>query len=330
MDKILTISIAAYNVEKFLRSTLNSLCEQTVIEDLEIFVVDDGSTDETLCIAQEYEKKFPDSFFAVHKENGGYGSTVNYSIAHATGKYFKLLDGDDWFCKENLNAFIQFLKNQDADIVLSPYYQVLTGIGEKNLIDDNRCIDGLKKMENASIKSSLLMHEMAVKTEVLQKQRKQITEHCFYTDNEYLYMALLNSKTITRFDLPVYCYQIGVEGQSVSVEGIRKHYTDKSKVACKIYKWYEEVNIDSYTGYHKEILNQKILGLTDGTYSAYMTLENSKKGKKELIKFDKKIKKEFPEIYRLTMSVKKIKLFRASKYSAFAYLRKKYLKSFEV
>ena len=94
MDKILTISIAAYNVEKFLRSTLNSLCEQTVIEDLEIFVVDDGSTDETLCIAQEYEKKFPDSFFAVHKENGGYGSTVNYSIAHATGKYFKLLDGD--------------------------------------------------------------------------------------------------------------------------------------------------------------------------------------------------------------------------------------------
>ena len=53
MDKILTISIAAYNVEKFLRSTLNSLCEQTVIEDLEIFVVDDGSTDETLCIAQE-------------------------------------------------------------------------------------------------------------------------------------------------------------------------------------------------------------------------------------------------------------------------------------
>ena len=88
MEKILTISIAAYNVGDYIKNTLDSLVVPEVMDKLEVFIVDDGGTDETLKIAKEYEEKYPETFHAVHKENGGYGSTVNYSIAHATGKYF--------------------------------------------------------------------------------------------------------------------------------------------------------------------------------------------------------------------------------------------------
>ena len=154
--------------------------------------------------------------------------------------------------------------------------------------------------------------------------------HIFHriTHDVIVFLSLLRAETITHFKLPVYCYQLGVEGQSVSIDGIRKHYFDKSKVANQIYNWYRENNPDSYQGFHKKLLLREILGITNDAYCAYMTLENVKIGKKELIDFDKNMKKEFPEIYKETMSVKKIRLLRETHFLAFHYLRKRYLKVF--
>ena len=95
MSKVLTVSIAAYNMESYIRQTLNSLIVPEILEKIEVLVVDDGGTDGTLAIAKEYETKYPITFHAIHKENGGYGSVINKSIELATGKYFKQLDGDD-------------------------------------------------------------------------------------------------------------------------------------------------------------------------------------------------------------------------------------------
>ena len=95
MTKLLTVSIAAYNMEKYIRQALDSLLSCRHAQSIEIFVIDDGGTDHTLEIAKEYAWKHPGTVIPVHKENGGYGSTINYSIEHATGKYFKQLDGDD-------------------------------------------------------------------------------------------------------------------------------------------------------------------------------------------------------------------------------------------
>ena len=88
MNKTLTISIASYNVEKFLRETLDSLCSPEILDDIEVIIVNDGSKDSTPLIAQEYVTKYPQSFILIDKENGGYGSTINASLDIAKGKYF--------------------------------------------------------------------------------------------------------------------------------------------------------------------------------------------------------------------------------------------------
>ena len=106
MGKILTISVAAYNVENYIRDTLESLVIPELLDDLEIFIIDDGGTDKTLAIAKEYELKYPNTFHAIHKSNGGYGTTVNWSIKNATGKYIKLVDGDDWIDANGLKALV--------------------------------------------------------------------------------------------------------------------------------------------------------------------------------------------------------------------------------
>ena len=66
MGKLLTISIAAYNVEEYIRNTLDSLIVPEILDKLEVFIVDDGGNDDTLQIAREYEAKYPETFHAVH------------------------------------------------------------------------------------------------------------------------------------------------------------------------------------------------------------------------------------------------------------------------
>lgn len=87
-----------------------------------MIIEDDGSTDRTFDIAKKYEKLYPDVYKAVHKENGGYGSTINNSIKLANGKYFKQLDGDDWFDTEHLEDFLSWLLKVNSDFVITPYY----------------------------------------------------------------------------------------------------------------------------------------------------------------------------------------------------------------
>lgn len=67
-------------MEGYLEKCLSSLAVPEIEDDLEVFVIDDGGTDHSLEIAQAYARKYPDIFIPVHKENGGWGSTVNYSI----------------------------------------------------------------------------------------------------------------------------------------------------------------------------------------------------------------------------------------------------------
>ena len=95
-EKILSVSIASYNVEAYLEECLESFVNSKVMDDLEVLVIDDGSSDSSPEIAQWYVDKFPDTFRLIRKENGGHGSTINKGIEVASGKYFKVVDGDDW------------------------------------------------------------------------------------------------------------------------------------------------------------------------------------------------------------------------------------------
>ena len=76
--KIVSIVIPTYNVEKYLRRCLDSLLyDATVLKDIELIVVNDGSKDSSLEIAREYENNYPDTVVVINKENGGHGSTIN-------------------------------------------------------------------------------------------------------------------------------------------------------------------------------------------------------------------------------------------------------------
>lgn len=130
-EKILTVVAPAYNVEKYIRKCLDSLLIAEVLSDLEVLIIDDGGTDHTLEIAETYVKRAPDTFKVITKENGGHGSVINCGIQEATGKYFKVVDGDDWVDKRNFKKLISILKHTNTDIVASNYCWVFEKTGEK-------------------------------------------------------------------------------------------------------------------------------------------------------------------------------------------------------
>ena len=116
--KVISIVIPAYNMEKYIARCLDSLLISN-LDDVEILVVNDGSQDRTSEIAHTYQDRFPSSIKIIDKTNGNYGSCINVGLTLASGKYFRILDSDDYFYKEHFAAYVKALKNIDADVVLT-------------------------------------------------------------------------------------------------------------------------------------------------------------------------------------------------------------------
>ena len=117
-DKILTVVVPSYNAEKYLCETMPSILETRNKDLIDLIIVNDGSTDLTREIAERIERQYPEIVRVINKENGGHGSAVNTGIEYAVGKYFKVVDADDWVDTENLDSLIEYLQKTDVVTIL--------------------------------------------------------------------------------------------------------------------------------------------------------------------------------------------------------------------
>lgn len=140
MSKI-SVLVPVYNVERYLSECLDSLIKQT-LKDIEIIAVDDGSTDSSGKLLDEYAVK--DSRINVfHKRNTGYGNTMNVALSQATGEYVAILESDDFIAPEALEKMYQAASEQQADVVRANYYHFYDdGTEFKDLLHDypKKCI----------------------------------------------------------------------------------------------------------------------------------------------------------------------------------------------
>lgn len=319
MHKLLTISIAAYNAEPYLEKCLDSLLISNM-DRIEVLIENDGSKDNTAAIGQRYEEKYPGVFRVVNKENGGYGSTINKSIQLAQGKYFKQLDADDWYDTKNLEQLVSALEEIEADCVYTPFVEYYEADGSESLKKAEAVAEGLCEVGQIAGQDWFLhMHALAFKTELLREHNVEILEHCFYTDMEYVAYPLMHTKTVFVFDKQIYYYRIGREGQSVSIEGWKKHYPDHVRVIKQLLTHYEELNQAD------PVIRQKLITRISGMYRLQHILFLLMKNKKqELIDFDKHIRVEFPAFFQESKPYMgpRVKLLRASQYLLYPFLRK--------
>ena len=322
MEKILSISIAAYNIEKYIYSTIESLINEDVIEKMEILIVSDGSTDNTVKIGKEYEKKYPGSIRVIEKENGGWGSTVNAGIQNARGKYFKLIDGDDQAMTENLSDFVHYLEKSNYDLVLTPYIEFIDETGElKEKISYGEFAGGGISASDIPEDAHVNMHECCFKTSLLKDNHIKITEKCFYTDVEFVIRGLSVTKSIGFLDKIIYKYRVARAEQSMSINGFRKHYRDHLKMTYNMLEFEKNYSGDAQI---KNVIQNRLKKVVMMQYNIFCLLEGTAEQKTDLEKFDELLKYNYPSLYHVSM--KKVTLLRKSKFISYPFLAKYYSK----
>jgi Glycosyltransferases involved in cell wall biogenesis len=327
-EKILSVSIACYNVEKFLRQTLDSCLVPEIMDKLEVLIVNDGSKDGTADLAREYTAKWPDTFVLIDKENGGYGSTFNASVRAATGKYFRLLDGDDWFDGDGLREFIGVLEKAEEDMIITRFRRVFESDGHTEDRDEGAKIPfETGTFDELPDGAWFTMHAITYRTAILRDHNVTITEHCFYTDQEYDLLPLRWVNTVRIVPLVVYCYRIGRGEQSVSVEGLEKHYNEQTIVLKKLYGVYadaykKQTRRDNY-------IYKYFVKRTRFQIRTYLVISKSEKHKRELMDFVNYLKTEQPDIYRdLVKQSKFVRLLVRSGFLAYGFLHGVMLKKY--
>lgn len=309
MEKILTISIAAYNVESFLFNTLDSfILSKPYMDLLEVIVVSDGSKDKTVEIANKFKQKYPNTFVVIDKDNGGYGSTINASIPIARGKYYKLVDGDDWVESSELEKLIDSLITSEADMILTKYCTVVDGTEETETIDCGYAFDNKEHKSNVLYGHSLPMHMIAVKTSILKNNTIHITEKCFYTDLEYVVKLLPHVHNVFLLDATVYMYRIGREEQSVSIRSWQKNVEQAIKVTYELSDYYGKIDEDISDQNMKRYILEKVSSSAINKYRILLSFPAKREVKERIKNYDKELSSVNPEIRRECSSNKLVLL----------------------
>ncbi len=249
MKKLLTIVVPTYNTEKYLSRCIDSLIVPEFMDCLEILIVNDGSLDGSLALAYQYEKLYPLTVSVINKKNGGHGSTINVGIERAQGKYFRVLDSDDWFDTAEFKAYLNELSSMDVDMVL--------GHSTRELVYEN-CSQPLeyKGIEFGKIYTAdrfdysnfpadkfIILANVTYLTEVLRRSNLKLYEKCFYVDVQYSSFVFLKVKTFTFSSHNVYRYFIGRPEQSVSVNGFRKNFEHHRRVMLSCAQYLMDNNL---------------------------------------------------------------------------------------
>lgn len=222
--KYISFAVPCYNSAKYMGHAIESILKGG--KDVEIIIVNDGSKDDTLKIAKEYESRHPGIIRVVDKENGGHGDAVNTGLKYATGLYFKVVDSDDWVDAEALAAVLRVIKRMhgdgvDIDMLISNYVYEKVGVQHKkivhyrNVLPENEII-GWKDMGRFHVGQYILMHSVIYRTELLKLCQLELPKHTFYVDNIYVYYPLPHVNTIYYLDVNLYRYFIGRDDQSVN------------------------------------------------------------------------------------------------------------------
>ena len=244
--KLLTVAIPCYNSQDYMEHAVETAL--VAGEDIEILIVDDGSTDDTAKIADRLEAENPGIVRAIHQENGGHGRAVNTGLANANGVYYKVLDSDDWFDRAALLKVMNLLRSfvqdgQGVDMLLANY------VYEKPSVKKHKAIryDGVfpentvfswSDVKHFKISQNILMHSVIYRTKMLRECGLELPKHTFYVDNIFVYYPLPHVKSMYYINEDLYRYFIGREDQSVNEQVMIGRIDQQLKV--------NKIMIDSY------------------------------------------------------------------------------------
>ena len=299
--KLITVAIPCYNSAEYMGKAIDSALSGG--EDVEIIIVNDGSTDNTANIANEYAEKYPTIIKVIHQDNKGHGGAINSAMNIAEGIFFKVLDSDDWFDQDAFMKVIDKLSdivksNIGLDMMVVNY--VYEKINKKNKkvvhfrnimpVDVIFDFDDIKHIAPGRY---MMMHSIIYRTRLLKNAKINLPEHTFYEDSIFAFAPLEYVKNICYLDVNLYRYYIGRTDQSVNEQIMISRIDQQLRVNYYIIDFMAKAKFDSVKKY-KYMLSfleivlivSSILLLKEGTEEALLKKKNLWKYLKEHDKRD--------------------------------------------
>lgn len=240
-DKVFSVVMACYNAEKYLDETINSLLGQSFSfgSNIQLILIDDGSTDNTAEICQKYQKQYPDNIIYLHQENQGQGSARNLGLKYVKGKYINFLDSDDKFSGNTFYSVYEFFERHydEIDFVSVPIFFFDKSVGQHPLnykYEEDKIIDLNKNWDCPQLSSSSAFFK-----------KELFDNYSFKTDFVNSEDSLMINKML--IDHPVY----GVVKDAIY--WYRKRTNDSSTIDSSTSK--KDFYIDRLKRYFKELIN---------------------------------------------------------------------------
>ncbi|MDY4492661.1 glycosyltransferase [Schaalia hyovaginalis] len=221
---LLSVIVPAYNSEAYLDRALATLVDYD--GELEVLIIDDGSTDRTAEMADEWAARHPGEVRAIHQENKGHGGAVNAGIAAATGGHVRVVDSDDWVDRSAMRTVLDLLRDERAagrelDLLVTNYVYEKQGkthkatVRYRNVLPQGRTI-GWEDVRPCRYDQYILMHSLTMRTALVRESGLHLPEHTFYVDYIYSHAPLPWVRTLRYLDVDLYRYFIGRDDQSVN------------------------------------------------------------------------------------------------------------------
>lgn len=179
MTKV-SIIVPVYNVEKYLKKCLDSLINQT-LKEIEIIIVNDGSTDNSELIIKIYTENYPDKIKVINKENGGLSDARNYGIPYATGEYIAFLDSDDYVELDTYEKMYNKAKEDDSDLVECDF---IWEYPDRKKVDTGKIYKNKKEMLTYA---RVVAWNKLIKRSLIEEHKIEFPKGLRYEDVEFFY-----------------------------------------------------------------------------------------------------------------------------------------------
>lgn len=204
---LISVIVPVYNVDNYLRKCIDSLIVQT-LKDIEIILVNDGSTDESIDICEEYKLK-DNRIKVIHKENGGLSDARNKGIDIAKGKYISFVDSDDWITPQMLEKLYILASKYEADIVQGDYIKaydediIVNNISENIIKYNSEQI--LDELYSGNYTKNIVVWNKIYKRELFNDIR--FPKGKLHEDEFTTYKILHKANLIIDSNIPIYYYR---------------------------------------------------------------------------------------------------------------------------
>lgn len=230
-EPLVTFLVPCFNSAAYMSTCIDSLI--LVGNQCEIIIVNDGSSDSTIDIAREYERRFPGVVRVIDQPNSGWGGGVNRGIAAARGVFFKVVDSDDRLSHEPLMRVLEVMEahrvpESGLDLVLSNFVYDHAADGKhhvikyENLMPAGRLFEW-DEMRRPRVDQYIMIHATWYRTSVLRQSGLVLPEGVFYMDGYFTLHPLPYVRKLYYVDAHVYNYLIGREGQSINMDTVKAH-----------------------------------------------------------------------------------------------------------